>query len=59
MSSSEIEITITYGIDFAIEVVVFLRKFSANFNSSSNSLFIFSCSKIIISSVVGACEEIV
>jgi hypothetical protein len=55
-SPSEYEITITYGVGFVVKVVVFLRKFNVVFNSSSNSLLICSCSKILISSIVGACE---
>jgi hypothetical protein len=36
--------------------VVLLRKFNSTFNSSSNSLFLYSCSKTLIYFVVGARE---
>jgi hypothetical protein len=36
--------------------MVFFIKFNVAFNSSSNSLFLFSCSKPLISFVVGAHE---
>jgi hypothetical protein len=42
ISSFEFEIKITYGVGFAIEVVVIFRKFNVASNSSSNSLFIWS-----------------
>ncbi len=52
----EFEITITCGASFVVEVVVLLRKFNSTFNSSSNSLFLYSCSKTLIYFVVGARE---
>jgi hypothetical protein len=36
--------------------MVFLKKFNVASNYVSNSLFLYSCSKILISSTVGACE---
>jgi hypothetical protein len=36
--------------------VVFFKKFNVVSNSSSNSLVLYSCSKNLISSIVGACE---
>ncbi len=55
-SSFEYEITMTYGTSFAIDIMVLLKKFNVVFNSSSNSLLLCSCSKILISSTIGACE---
>jgi hypothetical protein len=46
----------TCGAGVAIEVVVFLRKVKFASNSSSNSLLLCFCSKILVSFVVGACE---
>jgi hypothetical protein len=55
-SSFEYEITITYGTHFVVEVVVFLLKFNVAYNSSSNSLLIYSGSKFLISSIIGVRE---
>jgi hypothetical protein len=38
--------------------MVVLGKFNVASNSSSNSLFLYSCSKLLISSVVGVHEKI-
>jgi hypothetical protein len=46
----------TCGASVAIEVVVFLRESNFVSNSSSNSLLLCFCSKIIVSFTVGACE---
>jgi hypothetical protein len=46
----------TYGTSFAIDIMVLLKKFNVVSNSSSNSLLLCSCSKILISSTIGACE---
>jgi hypothetical protein len=53
--SFESKITITYSTGIAVEVLVFLKKFSVIFNSFSKSLLIYSCSKIQISFAIGAC----
>ncbi len=50
--SFEYEITITCGVGVALEVVVILRKLRVAFNS----LFPCTCSKILISYVLGACK---
>ncbi len=50
----EFEITLICGDGVIIEVIVFLKKLRDAFNSSLNSLLLCSCSKIIISSDVGA-----
>jgi len=42
-----------YGTSFVIDI---LLKFSAIFNSSSNSLFLYSCSKFFIFFVICARE---
>ncbi len=57
-SSFEFEITIICGTSFDVEVMVVLGKFNVASNSSSNSLFLYSCSKLLISSVVGVHEKI-
>jgi hypothetical protein len=46
----------TRGANFVVEVVVLLKKFNTASNSSSNSLFLYSCSKTLVSFVVGVCE---
>jgi hypothetical protein len=54
-SSSDYEITITCAVGFVVEIIIF-KKFSVVFNSPSNSLLLYSCSKTRMSFVVGACE---
>jgi hypothetical protein len=56
ISSFESKITIIYGVGFTIEVMVLLRKFNVASTSSSNSLFLCSCSKTLVSSIVHVCE---
>jgi hypothetical protein len=55
-SSSKSKITSTCGVGADVEVVVLLRKLGVVSNSCSNSLLFYSCSKIIISSTMGARE---
>ncbi len=55
-SSSKFEITKTYGTGFFYRSSGLLRKLNVAFNSFSSSLLICFCSKILISSTVGACE---
>jgi hypothetical protein len=45
-----------YGASVVVEVMVFIRKLKATSNSSLNSLFFYSCSKVLVSFVVDACK---
>jgi hypothetical protein len=46
----------THGVGAIVKVVVYLRKQRYAFNSSFNYLLLCSCSKKIVSSIIGACE---
>lgn len=55
-SSFKSKISMTYGASIVVEIIVFLRKLRATSNSSSNSLFLCYCSKILVSFAIGAHE---
>jgi hypothetical protein len=55
MLSSEFKIIMTSGV-VVIKIINFSWKLGVVSNSSSNSLFFYSCSKIIVSFVIGACK---
>jgi len=46
----------TYGVGVGaiVEVMVLVRKLKTISNSSSNSLFFYSCSKVLVSFAMGA-----